>query len=61
MLCIEWQEHGGPVTAPPTRTGFGSSLTGAMLKSTLGAEIVADYAPEGLKWRLDLPRGCNRS
>lgn len=60
ILRIEWQEHGGPPTVPPTRTGFGSSLTGVMLKSTLGAEIEADYAPEGLKWRLDLPAGRNR-
>ena len=52
VLEIVWQENGGPEVTPPTRKGFGSALTGDMLRSSLGAEISFDYAATGLTWSL---------
>lgn len=51
-LEIVWQENGGPEVTPPTRKGFGSALTGDLLRSSLGAEISFDYAATGLTWSL---------
>ncbi len=55
VLQIVWRERGGPFVSPPMRTGFGSTLTGAMLQSTLGGETRADYASEGLTWSVEFP------
>ncbi|WP_226626401.1 sensor histidine kinase [Alloyangia pacifica] len=54
-LQVTWRERGGPIVSPPSRKGFGSTLTGAMLQSTLGAETEVDYAREGLTWRVTFP------
>ncbi|WP_157374395.1 PAS domain-containing protein [Salipiger sp. CCB-MM3] len=54
-LQIVWRERGGPAVLPPSRKGFGSTLTGAMLQSTLSGEIEADYSSEGLTWSVKFP------
>ena len=54
-LALDWQESGGPAVARPTRTGFGSQVTGALLEASLGGRVRAEFAPEGLRWRLEAP------
>ena len=51
-LDLFWSEHGGPRVKRPSRRGFGSLLLNTILKMQLGAEVEADYAPEGLQFRL---------
>ena len=49
---MDWIETGGPATAKPGRTGFGSRLIATSLKGDLSGSADLDYAPEGLKARL---------
>ena len=60
-LTLHWEERGGPSVSPPSRTGFGSRLIAASLKSDLGGEARFDYRPTGLVCVLTLslprPRG----
>lgn len=53
-LRLEWRERGGPPVVPPTRRGFGTALIERSLKAE-GGVAVSDYAPDGLRWTLDLP------
>ena len=52
-LNLEWSESGGPPVTPPTRRGFGSSVTGAMTERSLHGKAAHDYRPEGLRWTLN--------
>ncbi|MBM2575873.1 PAS domain S-box protein [Jannaschia sp. Os4] len=54
-LRLDWAETGGPPVSPPVRRGFGSRVTGALLDSALAGRATHDYAPGGLRWRLDAP------
>ena len=50
-----WRESLGPPVAPPSRTGFGTSLIRRSVPFDLGGESDIDYAPDGLKARLLIP------
>jgi PAS domain S-box-containing protein len=54
-LVLSWVERGGRPVTPPTRKGFGTTLIERSLRSGLGAEVVLDYAPEGLTCRIEAP------
>lgn len=54
-LVMTWTESDGPVVVPPSRNGFGSMVTGKMVKMSLDAEVTTDFAPNGLSWRLECP------
>ena len=54
QLLLEWQERGGPPVATPQRRGFGSALIERSLRAE-GGGAEAEFAPEGLTWRLRLP------
>ncbi|WP_426167354.1 sensor histidine kinase [Sandarakinorhabdus sp. DWP1-3-1] len=49
---LTWREQGGPPVVPPTRTGFGTRLTGSSLAGDLGGTGVTEYAPAGVRWSL---------
>jgi PAS domain S-box-containing protein len=53
---LSWRESGGPCVAPPARSGFGSVVTGEMIRMNLQADVQLDYAPSGVVWELDSPR-----
>jgi two-component sensor histidine kinase len=57
-VTLHWEERGGPTVATPSRSGFGSRLIAASLKSDLGGEARFDYRPSGLVCvlTLSLPR-----
>ena len=55
---VAWQECEGPIVAEPTRTGFGSRLTGASLAGDLGGAGVIKYAPDGVRWTLTSTLGA---
>jgi two-component sensor histidine kinase len=54
-LAIDWVERDGPPVRQPEGQGFGTMVTGAMVKQTLGGEVQLDYAPSGLAWHLTCP------
>ncbi|WP_439533002.1 HWE histidine kinase domain-containing protein [Polymorphobacter sp.] len=54
-FVITWHETGGPPVIPPTRRGFGSIVTGKMVRMSLDGDVSADYAPSGFSWRLECP------
>lgn len=54
-FAMSWTETGGPRVEPPSRTGFGSRVTGPMLAAAVSAESDVVFAPEGLRWRMTAP------
>ncbi len=53
-VTLHWEERGGPTVSAPSRSGFGSRLIAASLKSDLGGEARFDYRPTGLVCVLSL-------
>jgi two-component sensor histidine kinase len=55
-VLIEWQERGGaPVTHPPDRKGFGTTLIARTVERQFRGTIRYDWAPEGLSVSLRIP------
>ena len=54
-FAFSWRESDGPQVAAPTWHGFGSTVTGRMVKVSLDAEVSAEYAKSGFVWHLDCP------
>lgn len=52
-LVLEWVESGGPPVSPPTHRGFGTVLLERLLGSQLEGRIDTDFAPDGLRARLE--------
>jgi PAS domain S-box-containing protein len=54
-IRITWREAGGPPFAPPTRRGFGRTVTERMVAAATQGEAHVEWLPEGLSWRLEMP------
>jgi PAS domain S-box-containing protein len=54
-FSLEWVESGGPAVASPRHMGFGSAVTGSLVRTSLNARVATDYAVSGLTWRLICP------
>ncbi|MCL4767325.1 MAG: hypothetical protein KJZ80_13925 [Hyphomicrobiaceae bacterium] len=55
-LQVRWKESNGPpVTATPTRKGFGHAVIEGMAAASLDGTAKLDWRPEGLVWTLDAP------
>jgi PAS domain S-box-containing protein len=54
-LCIDWEESGGPVVVPPTRSGFGTSVVRELVPYELGGSVDLVHAPEGVRCKLQIP------
>ncbi len=54
-FLMEWSENGGPTVVAPTRRGFGWSVLCQLTKESLGADVILEYAPTGVVWRLGCP------
>ena len=52
---LKWQESGGPLVAPPTRLGFGSTIIDSLVAQSLNGTVMIDYATEGFSWILSIP------
>jgi CheY-like chemotaxis protein len=56
MLCIDWEERGGPpVAGPPSHRGFGSVLMLQVVETQLGGKVALDWRLDGLRASLCLP------
>ena len=52
---MSWKESGGPQVLKPARQGFGSKVTGDMVKLSFDGHVDIEFAPAGLEWRLSCP------
>ncbi|GGL81801.1 sensor histidine kinase [Wenxinia marina] len=52
-FVMTWREMSGPPVTPPTRSGFGSLVSGQLLATSLDGKAEADYSPDGLRWTFD--------
>lgn len=50
-----WVEDGLDGIAAPEKKGFGSMILSRIVPSQLGGEASAEFAPTGLRYRLDVP------
>ena len=53
-LAIEWQELGGPTVLVPEQSG-GTSVIRELIPFELGGTVDLDFAPDGLRCRLEIP------
>lgn len=54
QIGVDWREIGGPaIEQPPTRRGFGSTLSDRIVVSQLGGTISHDWQRDGLRLRLE--------
>jgi PAS domain S-box-containing protein len=56
-FVMTWRESGGPPVSPPSRTGFGSTVTTRTVSGTFKGEAEVEYRAEGLSWQLSAPMG----
>ena len=54
-LHLRWEESGGPLVQPPTRTGFGSRLIRSGLARELNAAVRLDFSPSGVVCEIAAP------
>ncbi|SJZ80589.1 Two-component sensor histidine kinase, contains HisKA and HATPase domains [Consotaella salsifontis] len=54
-FAITWRETGGPPVAVPRHQGFGSLVVKKMTARGLGGDVLMDFAPSGVVWRLTAP------
>ena len=54
-FSLQWIESGGPTVESPSRRGFGSKVTGSLIKASLNAQVDLTYDPAGVQWALDCP------
>ena len=54
-LAIEWQELGGPTVLVPEQSGYGTSVIRELIPFELGGAVDLDFAPDGLRCRLEIP------
>jgi two-component sensor histidine kinase len=53
VVVVTWQEAGGPPVEAPDRQGFGSKLLLRAFQPQSNSRIDLDYAPDGLKARIE--------
>lgn len=54
-LFMTWSESFGPAVLPPEHSGFGSTITGDVVRMSLVGDVTTDFSPTGFSWRLDCP------
>ncbi len=54
-LVIQWAEEGGPPVSAPSKKGFGSAVIQFAVERGLRGKMVADYAPQGIRYTIRLP------
>lgn len=56
-FTVVWIESDGPPVVPPSQRGYGSTVIKSMAELSLDGRVALDFAPSGLRWRLDCPAG----
>ena len=55
QLAIGWQEVGGPPVQLPSHPSYGTSVVRELIPFELGGSADLDFAPHGLRCRLEIP------
>ena len=55
-LVLQWIETGGPRIVPPPARSFGLNVIRASIENQLGGKATFDWAPEGVRCTLSIPR-----
>ncbi len=61
MLCLTWQETGGPSVAKPTRRGFGTRMIERGLKHDLQGDATLVFASDGLRCVITMPLAAQQA
>lgn len=51
-IHLTWREHGGPLVAPPMRSGFGSRLIQRHVAAAFGAKAHITFDPNGVVYEI---------
>lgn len=54
-MRMNWEERSGPRVSPPGHKGFGHMVMDRITGQALGGTSQAQFAPEGVRWMLDVP------
>jgi PAS domain S-box-containing protein len=54
-IWMRWQESGGPLVSPPSRTGFGTRMLERVLAAELNGTVKLDYQPQGVVLTIEAP------
>jgi two-component sensor histidine kinase len=54
-LVFEWQEIGGPPLIATGKCGYGTSTIRDLIPYEFGGKVDLVFAPEGVRYRLELP------
>lgn len=54
-FVMTWLESDGPPIVPPQHKGFGSTVTGKIVRMSVDGDVETEFAPSGFSWRLDCP------
>ena len=52
-FAMEWRESGGPPVTAPDHEGFGSIVVSQMVRMSLDADVVLQFARDGVVWSLE--------
>nr|WP_306267061.1 sensor histidine kinase [Pararhizobium sp. IMCC3301] len=52
---LTWVEKGGPPSAPPERSSFGTQITTTHMEAAFIGNVDLEYARDGLRWSLKAP------
>jgi two-component system CheB/CheR fusion protein len=55
LLCIDWEESGGPRVVPPTRSSFGTSVVRELIPYELGGTVHLVHLPDGVRCKAEIP------
>ena len=55
QLKLTWVENGGPQSAPPEKSSFGTQITTTHMEAAFNGTVELEYPPEGLRWSLKAP------
>lgn len=56
-FAMHWREQGGPPVKAPSGRGFGSIVVGAMIESSLDAQVEVGFPATGFCWKLQCSAG----
>jgi PAS domain S-box-containing protein len=54
-LVLEWRETDGPSVPPPIRRGFGTRFIAGAIGGELGGQVEHEFAPDGVRCRIETP------
>ena len=54
-LKLIWEETGGPLVAPPERSGFGRAMIETVVGQALEGDVMLSFPPKGVRCEIVIP------